>query len=274
MVNDLVALMGASFLHRIARETAQPIADVTTAWFVASEISGAATLREQLSTMEGALPAETLYRWEFGLARVLERTTRWVLTSGHAEGSVEQLAQRLTEGLSSLRGEFGTFVSGEDRAVYEQILDELKGIAEPELAQRLVTLRFLPELLDILQLARELSFEPIETARAFYLVSERQGIDWLQRLRRSVPQKEGWERRLALHLGSDLHGAQRDLTRDTLRCHREGSSIEECLATIERDRTTRQESYRVTLEELRKLEQPTLAALAVGVRALRELAEE
>src|SRR5690606_240740 len=76
LVSDLVNLMGASFLFRVARDAGQEIERVVWAWDIASRMSGAREIRQDLERLEGRFPSDTIYRWLFALARVLERTTR------------------------------------------------------------------------------------------------------------------------------------------------------------------------------------------------------
>src|SRR5690606_33293570 len=45
LVNDLVDLMGASFLHRVARDSGKSIESVVAAWYIANRMSGAAEIR-------------------------------------------------------------------------------------------------------------------------------------------------------------------------------------------------------------------------------------
>ena len=51
-----------------------------------------------------------------------------------------------------LRGEFGNFVAGDDRVVFERRVAEIERHgAEPVFARNLITLRFLDQLLEILR---------------------------------------------------------------------------------------------------------------------------
>ena len=45
----------------------------------------AGEIRADLERLEGLHPSEVVYRWQLGLARVLERTTRWMLWNVEAE---------------------------------------------------------------------------------------------------------------------------------------------------------------------------------------------
>jgi len=272
MVSDLVDLMGATFLYRVATESGRSIPEVVAAWYVASRISGASEIRADLSSLEGHYPTESIYRWLFGLARVLERTTRWVLDNVGTGVPRPALIAELTDGLDRLRGQFGRIVAGGDRDLFVQRVLELRELGrQPELAERLTTLRFLPELLDILRVAREEAREPIETARAYYLIADHFGIAWMQKLLRGTQQEEHWEKRLAQLLLADLQRSHRMITREVLAAGRGGRGIVAGLSEYERGHGREVGLYRGTLGELRSGERHSIAGCAVAIRALAEL---
>ncbi|HWK89463.1 MAG TPA: NAD-glutamate dehydrogenase domain-containing protein, partial [Longimicrobium sp.] len=155
LVNELVDLMGSSFLHRVSRDSGNSVAEVVRAWLVASRISGAAEIRADLAPLEGRYPQETVYRWLLGLSRVLEQTTHWLLANTTPETETEKLIEDARTGLAVLRGNFAKVVSGEDRSLFLTRLGELQDLGvDRTLGERLITLRFLPQLLEIVEVAR------------------------------------------------------------------------------------------------------------------------
>jgi glutamate dehydrogenase len=273
LINDLVDLMGASFLHRVARDTGREIEAVVRAWHIASNISGAADIRADLARLEGRYPAATIYRWLFALARVLERTTRWVLNNVEREPATTKVVEELRSGLTRLREDFVQLVVGEDRELFLARLDELTALGvKRELAERLITLRFLPELLDILRIAQESDSDVIHTAHAYYGVAESLGTSWLQQSLRAGGYEEVWEKRLAQELISDTARAHRSIARGALELL-EPNDVASALRRLEERRVREYARYRELLEEIRLSETTSLAAYAVIVRALTELAE-
>jgi glutamate dehydrogenase len=271
LVNELVDVMGASFLHRVARDTGRSIERVVTAWYIAREISGAGQVRVALEESEGRYPSEIVYRWFFGLARVLDRTARWTIENVAPDAPIGRVVADLREGLTRLRREFGDLVSGEDLILFEQRVDELKqiGVGGP-FAEELITLRFLPELLDILRIAREAGDDAIETARTYYAVADRLNVTWLQHALRSASRDDPWDRRLIGSLDADVHRAHRSIARRVLSGDDgivEGSIAERITAFAAR-REGEAALYEELLSELRNSEAAPTSAFAVTVRAL------
>jgi glutamate dehydrogenase len=274
LVNDLVNLMGASFLHRAARDTGNDIETVIRAWVIASGLSGASEIRRDLALVRHRFPAQVVYRWLHGLARVLERTTHWVLANLDPGAPAAAVINDQVGGLAVLRGEFAGVVAGEDRDLFVARLNELEELGvEHGLAQRLITLRFLPQLLDILRIAQEGGHDPVQTAQAYYLVSDRFACAALRGAIRTAAREERWEKRFAEGLVEDLGRAHRGLTRNMLACLPRVGDNEECLRVINETRAREVAAYREVLEELAASDATALAGYAVAVRLLREIAK-
>ncbi|HEX2211504.1 MAG TPA: NAD-glutamate dehydrogenase [Longimicrobium sp.] len=272
LVNDLVDLMGSSFLHRTARDTGQAVPEIVRAWLVASRISGAPEIRADVAALEGKYPSETLYRWLAGLARVLESTTAWILANTPGDGATDALIEDARKGLGVLRGSFARVVSGEDRALFLARLGELQDLGvERTLGERLITLKFLPQLLEIVEVARRAGTDEVKTAKAFYAVSERFGTAHLREAVRTAAGRDPWERRFAQALGEDVQRAQRALVEAVLA--RNGGEGRRALDQVEREHPRQVRAYRELLGELRGGDCP-LAAYALAVHQLREVATQ
>ncbi|HEX2191435.1 MAG TPA: NAD-glutamate dehydrogenase [Longimicrobiaceae bacterium] len=273
LVNDLANLMGSSFLHRVARETGSEIAGVARAWLIASRIAGAAEIRADLAAAEGRFPTAVVYRWVLGLARVLEATTHWVLANAPAGASTEEVCEALGEGLNRLRGDFAGTVTGEDRKLFLERLGELQDLGvEQSLGERIMTLRFLPQLLDVLRIAREAGADPVETSRAYYHVSERFATAELRQALLRSAGDGAWEKRYAAAMADDVARAQRSIVQSALRGGAAGDGVDAALDEFTRRRAREVQAYRDLLEDLRADERATLAGWALAARTLRGIA--
>ena len=269
LVNDLVNLMGSSFLHRVSRDSGRGVAEVVRAWLVSSRIAGAAEIRADVAAAEGRFPADVVYRWLLGLARVLEQTTHWLLANVAGEAGTAATIEEARAGLATLRGGFSQFVEGEDRSVFMQRLGELQDLGvEKALGERLITLRFLPQLLEIVSAARLAGTEEIRTARAFYAVSEKLGTARLREGLRAAAGENPWDRRYAGALGDDLTTAQRAVVAAVLR---NGADPARALTALEKAHPREFGGFRELTAELSVGDCP-MAAFALGVRQLQAVA--
>jgi glutamate dehydrogenase len=214
--NDMVDLMGVTFLHRLTRDTGQTEPQVARAWFIASRLSGARELRAQLATLEAELPSDVIYRWLLGLARVLERRPAGSSQRGRRTHAIDEVIAQYLDGLRELRGDFRAIVVGADRELFETRVAEARSLTEREdLAASIITLRFFDQLMEILTVARDTGRSAVRVGRSYYLASELLGVP---RLREAIFDAAGdsrWDQRVAQSLDEDLGRAHRQMPRRT-----------------------------------------------------------
>jgi glutamate dehydrogenase len=273
LTNDLVDLMGSAFVYRVTRDTGSSAEQAVRAWLVASRLADHRALLTQMAE-QTTINAETTYRWLLGLGRVLERTTRWVLRSVEPDASATTIVADHLEGLAALRDAFSEFVAGEDRDLFEERVREIQAVgADVSFSKRLITLRFLDQLLEILEIARETGAEPVLTARVYYQASELFEVPWLRRRTFASARGGQWEHRAAQVLSEDLSRAHRKLVVGVVGDPRAHDGKAGRNAFIERLRARDVERFRGVVTELKVDDSVGLAALSVAVRELLTLAE-
>ncbi len=275
LTNDLVDLMGAGFVQRVVRDTGRSPAEVAQAWLVAARLAGHRALLSRLRMRKSELPLRDVYRWLFGLVRVLDRTTRWVLVNVSLDASASEIIAQNSVGLDALRKSFETIVTGEDRRIFEHLVRELEETgAESELARNLITLRFLDQLLEILRVVKESGAEPLEVARAFYHVSDLFQTPWLRQAIFSAAGGDRWEQRAAQALSEDLRRAHQRLTAALVGFVEEHGSVEEGIRHLETAGDRVLSRFREVVEEIEHEDRMTLPAVTVAVREMMSLAEQ
>jgi glutamate dehydrogenase len=269
LTNDLVDLMGATFVHRVGRDTGSSVDEVVRAWLVASRLADHRALLSHMAEQRGAAAA-VVTRWLLGLSRVLDRTARWVLRNVPQETSPSTVVDMHLEGLAVLRDAFADAVTGDERATFEKRVAEIRDLgADEAFSRRLITLRFLDQLLEILAIARHVDADPVDVARAYYRASELLHVPWLRRRTLAAARHGQWEHRAAQILSDDLSRAHREFAAHMLR----GDMPNDVVTDAVNERRDL-ERFREMVEELRRDEQSIgLAALTVAVRELSALAD-
>lgn len=274
LTNDLVDLMGAGFVHRMMRDSGASADEVARAWLVASRLSGHRQLIGALLEREREAGTAVAYRWYVGLARVLDRTTRWVLGNAERE-EIDGLVGRGFSTLRELQRIFPDVVSGEDRTTFERLVSDIQEVGPgADIAPALATLRFLDQLMDILRVARDTGTAPVYAARAYYAVSELLEIPWLRRAIDECARDERWEQRAARALNDDLARAHHRIA--TFSAAAAASRDEQAggVAHVLTALRSREVAYfGELLMELRGESTLTLSGLAVAVRAIMVLSE-
>ena len=274
LTNDLVDLMGAGFATRLMRDSGRGAEEVVRAWLVAARLSDHRALLKQMALQSSAVNVRLSYRWLLGLARVLERTTRWVLQNVEPEASSADVVDQNITGLATLRELFGDFVRGEERALFEARVREIQDVgADEAFSRRLITLRFLDQLLEILEIARETGSDPVQTAHAYYQASDVFEIPWLRRRTFAAAGDDHWEMRAAQVLSDDLSSAHRKVAIGVMR-RAQPDDDESCtLDYLGSIRARDLDRFKGVMEELKAEEAIGLAAISVAARELGTLAD-
>jgi len=272
LANELVDLMGATFVYRVTRDTGSSVEQVVCAWLVASRLADHRALIAQMREQTGSIVAETTFRWFLGLARVLERTARWVLQNVPPEASPSQIVSRDLEGLALLREAFTDFVAGEERELFEARVREIQELgADESFSKRLITLRFLDQLLEVLEIARETESDPVRTAHAYYQASELFDVPWLRRRTFEATGGSQWEHRAAQVVSEDISRAHRRLVVGVLADARsEARPGRDAFVSELRARDI--ERFASVIAELKADDSVGLPALSVAARELSTLA--
>ena len=273
LTNDLVDLMGATFVHRMVRDTGRSTEQIARAWLAASRLADHRALLSEMGA-QSAMNTRVTYRWLLGLARVLERTARWVLGNVDADVAPARIVEQNLEGLATLRHSFAELVTGQDRALFEARVDEIREVgADEAFSQRLITLRFLDQLLEILEIGRETEASTLDTGRIYYEVSEAFHVPWLRRSAFAGGGDDQWEQRAAQVLSADLSRVHRRLVIAVVT--KAGSTGDPSKATsvLMRSQAPEVERFMDIIEELKGEESPGLAAVSVITRELSALAD-
>ena len=269
LTNDLVDLMGSAFIGRLVRETGREAREIARAWLVAAKLTRHQSLLAEIRAREGEVSTAVTYRWTMGLARVLERTTRWVLNNCDPEESTTALIEGSLDGLEALRERFHEIVAGEDR---ENFMARVRAVSphpgDEAFVRNLVALRFLDHLLEILRLARNNGTDPVGAARMYYWVTEELRIPWLVRCIERISGEGKWQQRWALGLINDLGAIRRNLTAGAL--SGEGT-LSGALGFGGND--AQLDRFHRILQEVEAEEPISLAGLSVAIQQIRYLAQ-
>ncbi len=275
LTNDLVDIMGSTFVNRLVRDTGRTGAEVVRAWVIAARLADHTRFLGELSSGAGrALATADVYRWLLGLGRVLERTTRWVLKNVPAQVDTAHVIDENQPGLEVLRRQFGELVTGEDHKIFLGLAGDLEQLgADPTFAREMVTLRFLDQMLEILRVARETGGDPVDTAKAYFRVSELLWVPWLREAIFNSAGDGRWEQRAAHALADDLPRAHHRRVTQVIRERGAALDVDAAATRLLEERHRDVERFRHLLDEIHGEQQMTLSGLSVAVREITALSE-
>jgi glutamate dehydrogenase len=259
VVNTLVDELGATFVHRLTRDTGSRVPEAVRAWTIAWSIVGGAAIVAAVA--EGAPSAEVETSTRLVLERTCERVTKWLLANTDPSRPASELAAELCCAIGRVRSRLPEWITGAEAEAFHKLRSELEmaGLQAP-LARDLASADWLTGALDVVTVARQLAVDPEDAAACYYALGQQIDFAWLWTRLAEAADEDRWQRRAVEGLVDDLLRARRQLTGRALERHGElpvrplGA-----LADLIRD--------------LRAAPRTSLAALEVVVREVRRLAE-
>jgi glutamate dehydrogenase len=273
MANALVDLAGATFVHRIVRDTGREDVEVVRAWNVAANLAG---LDEIVAAGDGerlAPPAEA--RLVAEVTAAFERACKWLLRMHDARQPIGEIVNCYLGPVFELLACLVEILPAGSLQRLEEAVAELEGLGmSGPLARRCSTLAHLVDFLEIAHLAAEMETPLQLTAETFYRTVELVDLDWVREGLAGAAGEDRWEHRAVEGLMEGLVYARRVLTHEILAHRGAGpatTQVEHCLAEYGREHEEQIEEVRALINDVRSAPHPTLAGLVVIMREVGRL---
>jgi glutamate dehydrogenase len=274
VANDVVNSQGITFVSRVVTETGADAADVTRAYRIARDVTGAVERWEEIEALVGTLEPALLDDLMEGVDQLVEVTARWYLQ--HVPGQLGRAIEAHAGPFRAFAGAVGEVAPAgwkqeRERAAWA-LMD--RGVPEP-IARAHVLQPFLVHGPNVAEVALATGRSIQDVTRAFFLVGEAVYLDWLGSRLAEVSTTTRWHRWALQALEEDLRLTRRQVAERVLAQGDgrgdEPMSVEEALASF-LDR--REESMTRLGRFMRGIaleEASDLAALTVAVRQVRAL---
>jgi glutamate dehydrogenase len=210
VANDVVNSAGITFVSRMVMETGSHPADVVRAYRVARDVTGAVERWEAIEALDGVIEPRVQAELMRGVDYLVETASRWYLVQSHGGLSEAIDDQRASFAeLSSLIWQIGPEPWREDHELEVRRLVS-EGVPQ-DIARRHAFQGELVHGPDIIAVAHATGWEVMQVARAFFMVGERVGLDWLEHRLESLPVGTHWQRWAAQSMEDDLFLVRRQL---------------------------------------------------------------
>jgi glutamate dehydrogenase len=270
--NSLVNRMGPTFVPRAQEDTGAEPAQIARAYTAAREIFAMRAVWEQIEALDNRVPAKLQYEAAFQTSRLLRHSTYWLLTARRRGLQVDAAVKQFRSAVHELEAQVAELLTG----------DELQRFAEargryteaglpPHLAARIASLEALNAALDIAEICAAHRVSVTETARVYFEVGTRTGIDWLRTRIEKLSVDGPWQAIARTGLRDGALRVHRRLTERVLSRHERGSASARVGAWIEAAGKELSHWQR-TLNDMRAAGAADFATLTVGVETVRKLA--
>ena len=272
VANDLVNRMGITYVSRTAHELGTMAADVTLAYRVARDVADAPAHWAAIEAEDGRMAPALQIELKGEVDRLVDAYTRTYLRSGLE--APEEIAKRDHDAFSRLHTDMVSGQAAGRRVRYGALLERYLDLGvDRALAVRILTLRELTLVPDVAVVAQTGDYPFDHVAQVFFELTDALPLNRLgTRLHRVTPEGH-WERWQHRGLLDDLRDLRRAAASQALASHPAGDAevvVNHYLA----DRAVALKRVNAILSMLDEQEEAGTAAIAVAIRALREIVRE
>jgi glutamate dehydrogenase len=273
-VNELVDLVGSTFVFDFMRDRGAAAEDVVRAWVISTDVLSIHERAEELKRNSANIAPDLELGAFLALERSCRSATRWALAELEPATSIGAAVTRFKPAFEKLSGEFESMLADSERDRFERIYRELRSdVADGELAHALARLSFADHLLSILSLSFSREADPAKTAEAYFRLGAHLNFSILEEALNSIGGEDRWERRAASELAIELRTARLALCCAILDGEAEGLDVDASIEQLKRTRESRFAEVTRLFDELKTVQPPSLPAIQVTIRSLSRLAQ-
>lgn len=271
-VNDVVNNAGITYAFRLGEEVAASSTDAIRAYTISNAVFGLPELFDRIAAADNFVPAEVQDRLSIAVRRLLDRSARWLLAHRPQPLDVSAEISRYQGPVSALAPEIISLLQGAERAAVDSKVAEFVAAgATKELAEAIISRLRTFALLDIADVAQQVSGDLQHTAELYFALSAHLDFDGLLTAVTQLPRNDRWHTLARQAVRDDLYQSMARITADVLSSATAGSSPAESILAWEDANMARLARARTTLNQIAEAGVSDLAALSVAARQLRAM---
>ncbi|HXZ58934.1 MAG TPA: NAD-glutamate dehydrogenase [Steroidobacteraceae bacterium] len=270
--NSLVNRMGPTFVPRAQEDTGAEPAQIARAYTAAREIFAMREVWEQIEALDNRVAAKLQYEAVFQTSRLLRHATYWLLGARRRGLQVDAAVKEFRSDVRELEARIAELLCGDE---LERFGEARRRYTEaglpPQLAARIASLEALNAALDIAEISAAHRVSVTETARVYFEVGARTGVDWLRTRIEKLSVDGPWQAIARTGLRDGALRVHRRLTERVLSRAERGNASARVSAWMEAAGKELAHWQR-TLTDMRAAGAADFATLTVGVETVRKLA--
>ena len=224
-------------IQAIKEETGAMPADIARASILANEVFGLSTLFKQIESLDYVVPATIQMLMLMDVEAFSRRQTIWFLNNTDASRPLEDVINQFRPGVQELFDMPVVVHNQSEESLKSKIAMYCEQQVDDELATHIANLEMKIAACDIVMVGKDMDIDVTDVARAYFLLGDEIGFDWLRTEAELVESSDHWDRLATNSVLADLLDQQKNLTRSALTDLNGGDSIEAArkwLGTVEK----------------------------------------
>ncbi len=274
LANDVVDLMGITFIDRMQQSTDAPVAAIVRAWVVAREVLDLHRWWGEVEALDNAVPAALQLDVLADLQRLTRLAARWFIQNRRGVLEARAEVEAFAAPVRAIRDRMCDYVMGEQRLAWERRHEELlQAGLPPGLAAAFAGSTMLIGALGMADAARTHGLAVEEVARVAFALNERLDFHWFGKQITALKVEDYWQALARESFLDELDWQVRAIVALVAGGAGEGNGIDERVASWEATRAPAIERWRRMVAAIRDSRTQDYAMYAVAVRALLQLAQ-
>ncbi len=269
LTNMMINRMGSAFAYKLSDVTGFDLPAVVRAYMLVRATFGIEGLWQDISRLNGKISVSTQIQMFLAVNRFIERATIWFLRQRKSRSGILQVLKTYRPAVEKIQEQMQTILPAEDLDILEGKVKSYVAMDVPaKLARRVVYARMLGGLGDVVNIASDLSESPVGTAKLYFSIGHRFGLDWMRRSLSKLASASPWQSRAISSLLDDLLILQARLCKDAAKNYGCG---EKSLASWLADNPLPVANFDALLTELRSGNAVDVSMITVAISKLRGL---
>ncbi|WP_020681106.1 NAD-glutamate dehydrogenase [Marinobacterium rhizophilum] len=272
MTNQTCNRMGDTFVSYLQAETHCSALDAVRAFVSARRILDIDSLWQALETLENNLD-DGLFRDELTqIQDLLERTTLWLLRRNTGQINIADCTRAYDSEVTNLIAHLPELLTEDALDQLQQARARLTEAGVPAaLAERLASLPYLYQGLEIVQLAYQSGQDSLVTAGIYFSLEQMLTLHPLRRCIAALPERDLWQRKARAALAHEVDATQIQACSLILETTDADTPVNARLTQWRTQAAQLLDNLQQIFSEVRFNETPNLAMLSVAVRELGRL---
>jgi glutamate dehydrogenase len=274
VANDMVDLMGITFVERIGQSTGANPVDVARAYVTAREVFDMHAYWERIEALDDRIDAALQLDMMAVVTRLVRRATRWFIRNRRVHLQPLREVERFRAPIAELYARYPDILTGrvlEDFTARRQALLEAR--VPDDLATYVATAHFLYPVLSIIDAATELNVPVGKVAEVYMAMSQALELDAFAKQIAELKVENHWQAQARETFRDDLEWQQRKLAVGALGHLCPKGDVHACIQRWLQAQQPLVDRWRALLMELHGTDAKEFAVFAVAIRELLDLAQ-
>ena len=179
--SSMINRMGPFFVLRAEQDTGADVADVARAYAIVRGLFDTRRLWREIEALDGQVQAEVQYESFFECSRMMRRAVYWILHRRSGHRSIEKSIAKKRGPVKAVLAELPAVLCGWSKKSFESDARNFESLGVPRrLGERIASLRLMPQILDIADLANKHGVDPVEAAALHFELGRGLRLDFIR----------------------------------------------------------------------------------------------